>query len=269
MWGNTGKCPPQTNGSHMNSYLRLCTLKYWQLQDTLKSASPKREVFLLYLSHPQTGLGVLRRSSCTQGDAGHLSPAIGPPLSPGQLWAHYTASALQTCYPRVTSMTSTQLVCGLRFILGKRVTGLPCIQAFHHIFSCRGTVCFLSFLLTALRHLSPATKQQATLVWEPRSGSLQCEIRNEEINCGGIPCSQRLNPLPQWSQRNTTHIWTEEGEQCCRFLQPLNITHHEQHIHWAGKQGEEREIAFLSHAILVNNCCDHMYARKNHLCIKY
>jgi len=32
---------------------------------------------------------------------------------------------------------------------------------------------------------------------EPRSGSLQCETGNREINCGGKLCSQRLNSLPQ------------------------------------------------------------------------
>jgi len=60
-----------------------------------------------------------------------------------------------------------------------------------------------------------------------------------------------------------------EGEQCCRFPQPLNITHREQHIHEAGGRGEEGAIAFLSLAILANTCCDHTFAHKNNLWIKY
>lgn len=53
------------------------------------------------------------------------------------------------------------------------------------------------------------------------------------------------------------------------ILTPLSRTRHGQHIRWAGGLWGEGEITFCSQAILVNSCCDQMFAHKNNLCIKY
>lgn len=207
-------------------------------------SQPKKEKFSFHT--PKAAPGVPRWRSCPQGAVGgHLSPTAGPPWRPGSSGL----APLQTCYPRVTSVTSPQLGCGRGFVWGKRVTAVPRAQALHHILSCGDTARFLPFLLTAPRHPSPASSQRASPVQEPCSGSLQCEIGNREINYGGKLCSQRLNTLPQRSRRNATHIWEEDGRGAVlQFPQPLNVTHREQHICRAG--GWRGGASGKSHSLL-------------------
>lgn len=159
----------------------------------------------------------------------------------------------------MTSGTSPQRVCGLGFIWGKRVTGLPHAQALHHVLGRRGTAHFPPL---------PPDRPKAFITSHPDthhhdkpplfgnhacSGSLQCEIGNREINCGGKLCSQRLNPLPQQSEKRSPHRKGGGGggerELRCRVPQPLGITHHEQDIRRARRMGggEGNHIPFSGH----------------------
>lgn len=259
--GHRGKRPLQTNGSCMHSW---CAPAELSAAGHTAISQPKREQLSFHT--PKAALRVPCWRSCPQGAAGgHLSPTAGPPWWPGSSGL----APLQTCYPRVTSVTPPQLGCGMGFIWGKRVTAVPRAQALHHILSCGGTA---RFLPTAPRHPSPASSQRASPVQEPCSGSLQCEIGNREINYGGKLCSQRLNPLLQRSWRNATHIWEEDGRGAVLQISTATQCNSPWAAHlpgWRMAGGSEWEITFPSQAILVNTCCDHAFAHKNNLCIKY